>query len=93
MRNDRFEWDDAKAAGNLAKHKVSFEFASLVFGDPRFLEDADPYEGEERTRIIGMVHGRLVFVVYAVTDAGRLRLITARKAIPDEQDRYTTEAR
>ncbi|MGH2353988.1 MAG: BrnT family toxin [Chloroflexota bacterium] len=28
-----FEWDDAKAAENLAKHGVSFEEAATGFGD------------------------------------------------------------
>jgi hypothetical protein len=30
----QFEWDPAKAARNLAKHGVSFDEASTVFGDP-----------------------------------------------------------
>ena len=30
MRDDRFEWDDAKAWANLKKHEVSFEAARLV---------------------------------------------------------------
>ena len=29
-----FEWDEGKAKSNLAKHGVSFEEASTVFGDP-----------------------------------------------------------
>ncbi len=28
-----FEWDDAKAKANLAKHGVSFEEAQTVFAD------------------------------------------------------------
>jgi uncharacterized DUF497 family protein len=28
-----FEWDDEKAASNLAKHAVSFEYATRVFLD------------------------------------------------------------
>ena len=30
----RFEWDEDKNRRNLAKHKVSFDTASLVFDDP-----------------------------------------------------------
>jgi uncharacterized protein len=30
----RFDWDKQKAASNLAKHKVSFEEAATVFGNP-----------------------------------------------------------
>jgi len=29
-----FEWDEDKAKTNLKKHRVSFEEASSVFGDP-----------------------------------------------------------
>jgi uncharacterized DUF497 family protein len=29
-----FEWDQQKAAANLAKHKVPFEEAATVFADP-----------------------------------------------------------
>jgi len=37
----RFEWDEGKNRRNLAKHKVSFETASLVFEDPRALSIQD----------------------------------------------------
>lgn len=29
-----FEWNPQKAKSNVAKHEVSFEEASTVFGDP-----------------------------------------------------------
>lgn len=38
----RFEWDTSKAKSNLAKHGVSFEEASTVFGDPWSLTIPDP---------------------------------------------------
>jgi uncharacterized DUF497 family protein len=31
--NDGFEWDEAKAAENYAKHGVAFEMATAVFRD------------------------------------------------------------
>ena len=37
-----FEWDERKAAENLRKHKVSFQEAATVFGDPLSLTIADP---------------------------------------------------
>jgi uncharacterized DUF497 family protein len=45
-----FEWDSAKAARNLRKHRVSFEEASSVFYDPLAVTGTDPdhSEGEER---------------------------------------------
>jgi len=33
-----FEWDDAKAAANLAKHGVAFEEAVTAFDDPHALD-------------------------------------------------------
>ena len=36
-----FQWDDAKAAGNLKKHGVSFDEAVSVFGDELALTFAD----------------------------------------------------
>lgn len=38
----QFEWDPNKAAGNLTKHRVSFDEASSVFGDPLAISIADP---------------------------------------------------
>jgi len=29
-----FEWDERKAKSNYKKHKVTFEEATTVFGDP-----------------------------------------------------------
>lgn len=37
-----FEWNDAKAAANLAKHGVSFDEAATVFFDPSYVELVDP---------------------------------------------------
>ena len=37
-----FEWDDEKAAENLAKHGIPFEYASRVFDDLYRIEEEDP---------------------------------------------------
>ena len=37
-----FEWDPAKAAENLRKHKVTFNEAATVFGDFLGATAADP---------------------------------------------------
>jgi len=89
MQDDEFEWDDAKAAANYAKHRVRFETASRVFNDPLFLERLDMREGygEERAFAIGMVDGELLVVVYSER-GGRTRLISARRATKHEQDDY-----
>jgi uncharacterized DUF497 family protein len=89
MQDGEFEWDDAKAAANYAKHRVRFETASRVFKDPLFLERLDTREayGEERVFAIGMVDGELLVVVYRERGE-RTRLISARRATKHEQDDY-----
>lgn len=90
----RFEWDAAKAASNLLKHRVSFEVAARVFADPFQLTLQDRVEnGEYRWQTIGMVDGYLVLLVaHTVADdadgAEIIRIISARKAEPKERTRY-----
>jgi len=93
MQDDQFEWDDAKAAANLAKHSVSFDEARPVFDDPFALilrDDSAP--GEERWRLIGMSGGRVLFVVFSEPAHGRRRIISARRATRPEQDAYVRQA-
>ena len=40
-----FEWDDAKARANLAKHGVPFGYAARVFLDPGKVEFEASHEG------------------------------------------------
>jgi uncharacterized DUF497 family protein len=51
-----FEWDPRKAAANLVKHKVSFEEAATVFGDPfgRIMSDPRHSLREERFALLGL---------------------------------------
>ena len=90
-----FEWDRAKAAANLAKHGVSFEEASTVFGDPLSSTVADPRrsQDEERFAILGMsTRGRLLAVFYAERGE-RIRIISAREATRRERGDYEEGAR
>ncbi|MDX8525075.1 BrnT family toxin [Mesorhizobium sp. MSK_1335] len=84
-----FEWDDEKAAGNVAKHGVAFSDARRLFDDIHALHYVDRsmvYE-EERFVGIGIVNGVVLTVVY--TERGdRIRLISARKATRHEQKAY-----
>lgn len=47
-----FEWDEAKAAANLAKHGVSFDEAKTVFDDPLFVDFYDPEHSVDEHRYI-----------------------------------------
>ena len=58
MRDERFERDDAKDAINRVKHKLPFHLACHVFEDLAGLDDADPFDGEPRSRRIGLAQNR-----------------------------------
>ena len=85
-----FEWDSRKAAANVAKHRVSFEEASTVFGDPKSLTIPDPAHSdvEKRFILLGRSHvGQLLVVVH--TERGdNLRVISARPASRKERKTY-----
>jgi uncharacterized DUF497 family protein len=89
MRDDKFEWDDQKAATNRAEHGVSFDLARLVFRDPFAIDWLDEREdyGEDRYSIIGMAAGRLLYVAFTMRGE-RTRLISARGAEPHERRQY-----
>jgi putative transcriptional regulator len=79
MNDDEFEWNDARAAANYAKHGVSFAMGRDVFNDPFAIEQIDDRHdyGEERWTILGMAQDRLLLVVYAIRQ-NRVRLISLR---------------
>jgi uncharacterized DUF497 family protein len=88
-----FVWDEQKAKLNLAKHGVDFATAKGVFGDPNALiefDEGDP--SEDRWRTIGLVEGRVLFVVFTDKDEDLIRIISARRATRHEQDRYYRQA-
>jgi uncharacterized DUF497 family protein len=60
MDDGKFQWDDAKAAANVAAHGVTFEASRNVFKDPIALDWFDESEdyGEDRYAIIGTSEGR-----------------------------------
>jgi hypothetical protein len=89
----RFEWDEAKNGRNLAKHRISFETASLVFEDPHMLVREDRVvEGEERWQALGLIGGAvIVLVVYTYREENGeevVRIISARKAAGPERKAY-----
>ena len=86
-----FEFDPAKAAGNLRKHDVSFADAEGVFMDPLAMHRIDPdAEGEERLLAIGRGSaGHLLVVVYTLR-GDSIRLISARRASAAEIRAYET---
>jgi uncharacterized DUF497 family protein len=88
-----FEWDQEKAAANLASHKVSFDEAKTVFDDPLYVDFYDPDHSldEHRFLIVGESRqGRLLIVSYTERrDA--TRLISAREVTAAERKAYEEE--
>jgi uncharacterized DUF497 family protein len=89
MYDDEFEWDDAKAAANVARHGVSFQAARRAFRDPLGVERLDCREryGEERYVLLAMAGTLLLHVTYTVR-GDRYRIISARPVEPRERRRY-----
>ena len=92
MVDEEFEWDDHKAALNAEKHGVTFEQARGVFNDPFALEWVDDHKehGEIRYRLLGMTENRVLFVAYTMREE-RIRIISARGALPNEKRQYFEE--
>ena len=89
MSNIQFDWDPKKAAENVKKHGVTFEEARDVFRDPlaiELLDDREAY-GEDRFVLIGMTRSRVLVVVYVLREQ-RNRIISARRAEPNERRAY-----
>ena len=88
----RFEWDEAKNRRNLAKHRISFETAKLLFEDPYHLSVQDRVvEGEERWQTFGMIGGVILVVAHAYweeDDEEAIRMISAREATKREKRAY-----
>jgi uncharacterized protein len=86
----RFEWDSEKAASNLAKHGVSFDEASTVFGDPLATTIADPDHSvdEERFLTTGLSTQQRVVIVWHAEGEDVIRIIGTREATPHERRIY-----
>lgn len=89
----RFEWDHQKAALNLRKHGISFDEAASVLDDPMLISVADDEHSDDEQRFVTIgISGQGKLLVVAHTDrAGRIRIISARKATRHEE-RFYAEA-
>jgi uncharacterized protein len=91
----KFDWDPAKAASNVKKHKVTFEDAKAVFYDDFAVQffDEEHSDDEDRFLLLGMsLDTRLLLVCHCERDEGDvIRIISARKATPNEAQYYRGE--
>ncbi len=86
-----FTWDERKNRVNQRKHGISFETAVSVFDDPFQVSRQDrEEEGEARWQTIGMVGNMQILLVAHLVeeDDGVIRILSARKATPQERKIY-----
>lgn len=91
-----FEWDIRKARSNTRKHGVTFEEAKSVFADENLLTFRDDLHSHSEQRFLSLglsAHLRILLVVHTEIDSREgeiiIRLISARKATSNEQERYS----
>jgi hypothetical protein len=84
------EWDPAKDAANRLKHRVAFDEAAAVFLDPSAVtyEDPDHSSDEDRFLILGYSLRERIAVVSYTYRGERIRIISARPAMPRERRAY-----
>lgn len=89
-----FDWDPQKAASNLTKHGVGFDEAETVFGDllAAIFPDEDHSVDEKREIIIGYSdRERLLVISFTERSDDLMRIISARRADPDERRKHENE--
>lgn len=88
----KFEWDTAKADSNKKKHGVSFQEAQSVFYDEFAVQfyDEEHSGSEDRFLMLGFSdEARLLIVCHCEREQGAtIRIISARKATPNESQYY-----
>ena len=85
----KFDWDEAKNTENVRKHFLDFEDARFVFGGPMLTAVDDRFEYDE-TRIlaVGFLRELVVVLVYTEPDDGVVRIISFRKALKHERQKF-----
>jgi uncharacterized protein len=78
-----FSWDDEKARINPINHD------GITFFDPFLVVVDAGRQGEARDAVIGLdARWNLLYVVHIERSAGGIRIISARKATPQERTEY-----
>jgi uncharacterized DUF497 family protein len=89
-----FDWDEDKARRNRAKHKISFDEAKTIFGDPSLVTFPDEFHSHQEERFISIgtsSKSRVILIVHTEfeeADDVVIRFINARKATPAERQIY-----
>ncbi len=90
-----FEWDEVQARANLRKHGVDFADVTPVFEDEQAMtvKDAITAVDEQRYLTLGRdALGRILVVAYTWRQ-DRIRIVSARRALPAERRQYRERKR
>ncbi|MEA4865260.1 MAG: BrnT family toxin [Sphaerochaeta sp.] len=85
-----FEWDENKSQNNKMKHGFSFNEILDLLDDPNLLDWYDKEHSEDfedRYHCIGCLSGFLVILVVITDNEGVIRIISARKTTPKEEEK------
>jgi uncharacterized protein len=84
-----FVWDTSKNESNIQKHGIDFTDAPRVFDGPMLVarDDREEY-GEDRWIGIGFLDARVVVLVFVESEENTIRIISIRKALRHERDRF-----
>lgn len=84
-----FVWNEEKSKTNLAKHHIAFDTAIYVFTDPNRVEIYDQKHSIDEDRYIVICYCESVLLlVYSILDDDTYRIISARKELRGEVNRY-----
>jgi uncharacterized DUF497 family protein len=84
-----FEWDEEKRRANIVGHGLDFADSWEIFEGPMLtgLDEREDY-GEDRWIAIGLLKGIVVVIVFTERGENTIRVISLRKALKDERNRY-----
>jgi uncharacterized DUF497 family protein len=82
-----FEFDETKSSSNKSKHGIDFVEAQRIWRDPDRLELAAWSIDEPRRQVIGSI-GPTVWSAFVTYRDERIRIISVRRARPEEEGRY-----
>ena len=87
-----FEWDSEKEDVNKKKHGISFDEVKECYNDPNAIfvldEENTKLKGEERYKVLGLLHGTILILMAITYRGNRVRIISARFATKKEELAY-----
>lgn len=85
----KFEWDERKNEDNIRKRGFDLADAAEVFDLPMLvIADTSEVYGEDRFVGVGFLSQRVVVVVFVEGDDNTIRIISLRKALKHERERF-----